>query len=127
MDEHDRVAEVVRDQVQALREGDWDRAYAHAARAIAERFGPEDFRRMVEGGYAALIESTAEHIEAVEVEGPVAAARLRLVGPDGGLTGARYELALEDGEWRVTGVVLVASLSATVSLNGHRPGGRIGG
>lgn len=127
MDERERVARVIRDQVQALREGDWARAYGHVARAIAERFAPGDFRRMVEGGYGALLASTAEHIEALEVEGGVAAARLRLVGPDGGLTGARYELALEGGEWKVTGVVLVASLTATVSLNGYRPGGRLGG
>jgi Domain of unknown function (DUF4864) len=120
--EREAVERVVHDQVDALRHGDWARAYRHAARGVAEQLSPEEFRRMVEEGYAPLLDAAAVRVEHVELEGDAAAARVSLVAQDGGLVGARYELAREDGVWRVVGVVLGASLTAVVSLNGHAGG-----
>jgi Domain of unknown function (DUF4864) len=117
--EREAVARVIRDQVDALRNGDWTRAYRHSARELASQLSPGEFRRMVEAGYAPLLEAAAVRVEHVELEGDAAAARLSVVAQDGGVLGARYELAREDGVWRVAGVVLGASLTAVVSLNGH--------
>jgi hypothetical protein len=117
--EREVVARVIRDQVDALRNGDWTRAYRHIAPELASQLSPGEFRRMVEEGYAPLLEAAAVRVEHVEVEGDAAAARLSVVARDGGVLGARYELAREDGVWRVAGVVLGASLTAVVSLNGH--------
>ena len=122
MDDREAVAEVIRDQIEALRAGDWPRAFRHAVSGMAARLGPERFRRMVEEGYAPLLDSAAARVEHVEVEGDEASARVSLVAPDGSLIGARYELTREDGEWRVSGVTLGASLTAVVSLNGHARG-----
>jgi len=125
--EREAVERVVRDQIDALRRRDWARAYRHAARGVVDQFGPEEFRRMVEEGYAPLLEAETVRVEHVALEGDAAAARLSLVAHDGGLLGARYELAREEGVWRVVGVVLGASLTAVVSLNGHAGGRRAGG
>lgn len=124
--EREDVAGVVRDQIDALRAGQWERAYAHAARGIAARLGLEGFRRMVEEGYAPLVDAAAARVESVDVEGDAATARVSLMAPDGGLVGARYELVREEGAWRVSGVVLGASLTAVMSLNGHARGRRSG-
>jgi hypothetical protein len=122
MGERDAVEAVIRDQVEALRGGDWPRAYGHAAADVASRLGPGAFRRMVEEGYQPLLEAAAMRVEQVEVDGDEAAARVSLVGPDGSLAGARYELVREDGAWRVAAVILGASLTAVISLNGRGRG-----
>jgi hypothetical protein len=120
-DAREAVARVVRDQLDALRAGDWERAYAHAARPLAAQLGREGFRRMVEEGYPALLDAVAAHVEEVVPDGAEAVARVVVVGPDGTRLGARYQLVLEDGGWKVTGVILAARLTAVVSLNGHDP------
>jgi len=117
------VAAVVMDQLAALRVGDFESAYRHAAAGIRLQFPLEAFERMVREGYAPLVGWTACDVDAVEVEGDRAVARLRVVAADGVLYGARYELEREDGEWRVTGVMMGPRITAAFSVNGRRASG----
>jgi hypothetical protein len=114
------VTAVVLHQLAALRVGDFESAYGHAADGIKLQFPLEAFEQMVREGYAPLIGWTACDVDAVEVRGQSAVARLRVVAADGVLYGARYELQREGGEWRVTGVMMGPRITAAFSVNGRR-------
>lgn len=119
----EEVAAVVLDQLAALRVGDFASAYRHAAAGIRLQFPLEDFERMVREGYGALVGWTACDVDSVQVEDDAAVARVRIVAADGVLYGVRYELALEEGEWRVTGVMMGPRITAAFSVNGRRSAG----
>jgi hypothetical protein len=121
--EHAEVGRVVLDQLAALRIGDFAAAYRYAAEGIRAQFPPDAFERMVRDGYAALIGWTACDVDAVDLSGDDAVARVRLVAADGILYGVRYQLAREDGEWRVTGVFMGPRITAAFSVNGKRGSG----
>jgi hypothetical protein len=110
----------VLDQLASLRVEDFGSAYRHAAAGIRSQFPLEAFEAMVREGYAALIGWAACDVDTVQVEGDAAVARVRVVAADGVLYGARYELAREDGEWRVTGVMMGPRITAAFSVNGRR-------
>jgi hypothetical protein len=113
------AARVILEQLAALRAGDFARAYGFAAQEIRALFDLEAFTRMVRDGYAALGASTSAEISDVRVRDDAAAVRVTGVA-HGQPFSARYEMLREEEGWRVAGVTLQATLTATVSMNGHR-------
>lgn len=103
------VEAVILDQLAAFNAGDHERAYAHAAPRIRERFPTvERFMAMVRSGYEPVYRSRDPLFlrSAVLPDGRVAQ-EVTLTGPDGRVWTALYTLEeQDDGTWRITGCVL---------------------
>jgi hypothetical protein len=64
------MARTVLDQLAAFRRDDWTAAYGYASAAIQSRFGLEEFRQMVTGGYGPIARSASATVSHVEVVDP---------------------------------------------------------
>lgn len=100
------MTRTVLEQLEAFRRGDWAVAYGYASAAIRARFGLEAFREMVTRGYAPIARSAVATVSRAEVvvqgRGVVEA---RIEGEDGETVDAWYEMVLEQGAWRIDGVL----------------------
>jgi len=105
------IRKVIGDQLAALKAGDGAKAMTFAAPGIQAQFGtPENFLRMVRGGYAALLEArNTQFLEGAVIEASVVQP-LRLVMPDDTVLVALYEMQKQpDGQWRIAGCVIAPS------------------
>jgi hypothetical protein len=105
------IQRVIAAQRDALKAGNGERAFAHAAPSIRAQFGsPANFLAMVRTGYAPLLEAIAvEFLEGAVIEGRIIQP-LRLILPDNTVVVALYTAALQpDGAWRITACVLAPS------------------
>jgi len=105
------IRKVIGDQLAALKAGDGAKAMTFAAPGIQAQFGtPENFLRMVRGGYAALLEArNTQFLEGAVIEASVVQP-LRLVMPDDTVLVALYEMQKQpDGRWRIAGCVIAPS------------------
>ena len=105
------IQRTIGDQLAALREGDALRAYSFASAGIRQQFGDATaFLRMVQGGYAALLEARyTEFLEGAVIDGHTIQP-LRLVMRDDTVLVALYEMQRDEaGRWRIAGCVLASS------------------
>jgi hypothetical protein len=105
------IQKVIDDQLRALKAGDGAKAMTFAAPGIREQFGtPENFLRMVQQGYAPLLEARYTlFLEGALIEGAVIQP-LRLVLADDTVVVALYQMQRQpDGDWRIAGCVLAPS------------------
>jgi hypothetical protein len=100
------MAQTVLDQLAAFRRGDWEAAYGFASQSIQGQFTPEAFRQMVSRGYAPIARSASARVLRTEVADPQHGyVEVRVRGQDGDTIDALYELVLEPGGWRISGVL----------------------
>lgn len=116
------ASQVVMQQLEAFRQGDFDRAYTFASSMIQGMFDRGAFERMVRGGYpeiaraaeAALSRSTLAPNGNVYLY-------LKIRGANGQRIEAVYEMVWEDGSWKVNGVVTRSDPSDHASIGLTRP------
>ena len=101
-----RARDTVLEQLAAFRRGDFDAAYAFASAMIHQMFDRQSFESMVRGGYPEIARSSHATIAATEA-GPSGSVYVfvTVVGDNGRIVEARYELVLEDGGFKVNGVI----------------------
>ena len=108
--EADQIAiqTVIRDQIEAFRAGDHERAYSHAAPTIKGIFPTvERFIEMVQRGYMPLYRPAEYHFgRSLEADGEIHQ-EVIVTDESGKLWQAVYTLRRQDdGSWKVTGVKL---------------------
>ena len=98
--------DTVLEQLAAFRRGDFDAAYAFASALIHQMFDRQGFETMVRGGYPEIARSSHATIAGTEAGlGGSVYVFVTVVGDSGRIVEARYELVLEDGRWKVNGVL----------------------
>ena len=103
------IQQVVRAQLDAFQQDDWQRAFGFAAPSIQAKFvSPEVFSQMVRSGYPQVYRpKNVEFRELSATEwGPTQ--RVFVIGPDGHAYMAFYTMERQpDGSWRISGCHLV--------------------
>jgi hypothetical protein len=99
------ATEPVMKQLEAFRRGDFDTAYTFASSDIKQQFSRPAFEQMVKTGYPEIAHSTFATIaaSAVAPNGHVYLS-VRIRGANGNSIEAFYELVLESGQWKISGV-----------------------
>jgi hypothetical protein len=97
---------IVMQQLDAFRRDDFDTAFGFASAEIHELFDRPRFEAMVRTGYPEIARSVSAVIDGSE-HGPGGRLYLlvRVRGANGQRVQAVYEMLLEDGQWRINGVV----------------------
>jgi len=104
------IERVIGDQLDALRAGDAERAFAFAAAGIRAQVGDAPaFMAMVRGGYEALLVARyTEFLEGAVVDGLVIQP-LRLIAPDNTVRVALYTMQRDGAAWRIAGCAIAPS------------------
>jgi hypothetical protein len=105
------IRQVIDGQLAALKAGDGAKAFTFAAPGIRAQFGtPENFLRMVRGGYAPLLDARYRaFLDGAVIDGATIQP-LRLVMPDNTVLVALYQMQRQpDGRWRIGGCVIAPS------------------
>jgi len=97
---------IVMQQLDAFRRDDFDTAFGFASAEIHELFDRPRFEAMVRTGYPEIARSVSAGIDGSK-RGPGGRLYLlvRVRGANGQGLQAVYEMVLEDGQWRINGVV----------------------
>ena len=97
---------IVLQQLDAFRRDDFDAAFAFASGEIHQLFDRARFEQMVRTGYPEIARSASAVVDGVR---RADAGRLflfvRVRGTNDRVVEAVYEMVLEDGRWRINGVV----------------------
>jgi hypothetical protein len=97
---------VVMQQLDAFRRDDFDAAFGFASAEIHELFDRPRFEAMVRTGYPEIARSVSAVIDGSERgAGGRFYLLVRVRGANGQGLQAVYEMVLEDGQWRINGVV----------------------
>jgi len=104
------IKKVIRQQLDALRAGDGERAFSYASPGIQAQFGDaRTFMSMVRTAYSPLLDARyTEFLEGAVIDG-VIVQPLRLIAPDNTVLVALYTLEKRKGGWRVNGCQLAPS------------------
>ena len=104
------IKKVIRQQLDALRAGDDERAFGYASPGIRAQFGDaRNFMTMVRTEYAPLLDARyTEFLEGAVIEG-VIVQPLRLIAPDNTVRVALYSMEKHKTGWRVNGCRLAPS------------------
>ncbi|MEE8434713.1 MAG: DUF4864 domain-containing protein [bacterium] len=105
------IRKVIESQLAAFRRDDGRTAFSFAAPEIQSQFRtPENFMRMVRQGYRMLYRPLQIHFKTALTKQGQIVQPLLAIGEDGRTVMALYIMKREpDGEWRIAGVVLVAT------------------
>lgn len=104
-DDRAEIEALIRDQFAAFAEGDAAEAYSYASPMIQGMFQtPENFGRMVQGGYPMIWSAADVDLLGLREEGGRLLQRLSVKGPDGGRFYFDYEMIRVEGQWRINGV-----------------------
>ena len=97
---------IVMQQLDAFRRDDFNKAFGFASAEIHELFDRSRFEAMVRGGYPEIASSASASIDGSQ-RGPGGRLYLmvRVRGTNGQRIEAVYEMVLENGQWRINGVV----------------------
>ena len=102
----DDAGRIVMQQLEAFRRDDFEAAFGFASAEIHQLFDRARFEQMVRTGYPEIARSASAVVDGVQ---RADAARLylfvRVRGTNGRAVEAVYEMVLEDGAWRINGVV----------------------
>lgn len=106
---------VVRDQLNAFKSGDVERAYSHAAPNVKNIFPTLDrFTSMVQKGYGAIWQSDSYVFGRNTIINGEIYQEVLITDPKGGQWQAVYTLKQqEDGSWKITGVQMNPYKGAT--------------
>lgn len=99
------IEKLIGDQFAAFADGDGAEAFSYASPMIQGMFQtPENFARMVQGGYPMIWDAEDVSFVGLRSEGGRLLMRLSVRGPDGGQFHFDYEMVQVDGLWRINGV-----------------------
>jgi hypothetical protein len=104
------IKKAIRQQLDALRAGEAERAFSYASPGIQAQFGDAgNFMAMVRTGYLPLLEARyTEFLEGAVIEG-VIVQPMRLIAPDNTVLVALYTMEKRKGAWRINGCQLAPS------------------
>jgi hypothetical protein len=105
---------VVESQLAAFRENDFTKAYRHASASIKKRFPVPAFERMVKGQYPVIAHSKAALFGVILDNADEAIVNVRIEAEPDGTADYRYLMRRENGEWKIQGVVQIASEEITI-------------
>ena len=102
------IKSVVKQQLEAFSNDDFEKAYSFASPIIKKMFSsPEVFRKMVIGGYQAVYRPQSIKMGSVEIIKGVTTLKVYLVDPSGEFVTANYLMEKQgNGEWLISGCVL---------------------
>lgn len=100
----EKIHAVIRQQLEALRRGDFTAAYKFAAPGIKEQFPVAEFEAMVRKGYPVIAASTEAIFGITLDDGERAVVSVRVIGKEKQSGTFQYLLELSGGEWRIAGV-----------------------
>ena len=110
--EETKVHAVITQQLEALRRGDSESAFARASPTIQGIFqNAQNFSRMVETGFPQIYKSRTHRFLKLEGNNGTYTQRV-LIESDGGTVVVRYEIIEIDGASRINGCVIEASQGA---------------
>ncbi len=106
--DEDSIKSVVKQQLEAFSNDDFEKAYSFASPTIKKMFSsPEVFRKMVIGGYQAVYRPQSIKMGSVEIIKGVTTLKVYLVDPNGEFVTANYLMEKqENGEWLISGCIL---------------------
>jgi ketosteroid isomerase-like protein len=102
------IRDTIREQVEAFRADDGERAFSYATPMLRQMFGTaEIFMDMVRQGYRPVYRPQTFDFRALVVMGDHIAQRVHVVGADGRAVSALYVMEKQpDGTWRIAGCYL---------------------
>lgn len=99
------IEKLIGDQFAAFAEGDGTEAFSYASPTIRQFFGsPENFARMVQGGYPMIWAADRVRYLGLRDEGGRLLERVEVRDGSGKLHYFDYEMVEVDGVWRINGV-----------------------
>lgn len=103
------IQEAIQQQLKAFNTDDYPGAYRYASRHIRDKFSLDEFRMMVRTGYPQIARSlrTSFGDIAYSEDKVHATARVDVTGVDLVTVRAQYRMVLEDGSWKIDGVILL--------------------
>ena len=115
--------DAIMQQLDAFNRGDFEQAYTFASAQIKEMFDRPAFERMVTLGYPEIARSASAVVAEVQ-RAPSGSLLLllRIRGANGRAVEAVYEMVLENGQWRINGVVTRPDTSEKAARPGLREG-----
>ena len=111
----DAIRGVIGDQIEAFQRDDWAEAFGYASPGIRSMFRtPENFGRMVRGGYAMVWRPSAVEYGPLE-QGPQGPVQIvYFTDAEGVQWVAAYSMEQVDGAWRIDGVRIRKAPGAAV-------------
>ncbi len=108
----EEIKSVIREQMKAFNEEDYRAAYRFASRGVKEQFSLTRFEAMVRTGYPQIAKSRAAAFgEITLMEGGARAfATVHVTGADHVTVKAEYRMVLEEGGWKIDGVLLLEEI-----------------
>lgn len=99
---------VIQQQLKAFNADDYPAAYRYASKHIQSKFALDEFKAMVQTGYPQIARSLRTSFgDFTYSEDRVhAVAHVDVTGVDHVTVQARYRMVMEDGAWKIDGVVL---------------------
>jgi Domain of unknown function (DUF4864) len=109
------LQEVIQEQLKAFNADDYPGAYRYASRHIQDKFSLEEFRAMVRSGYPQIARSLRNSFGVIvySEDRLHASARVDVTGVDHVTVRAEYRMVMEDGRWKIDGVILLGRTTPT--------------
>lgn len=102
----DTVKQIVQEQMQAIRKGDFEQAYkTFTSRDFKEITSQEDFEKFVKN-FPVLLENKKLEIKNIYVENDIPTLKGVLTAANGETLKVEYDLVQEDGSWKIMGMQL---------------------
>lgn len=99
------IVKAVRTQLEAFQAGDWEAAYACAARSFQAAMPLRQFVTMIGTHYVTIWKNTRAEFGIPSDNGAIAVVPVRVFGPGDKSEAYNWLLVQEGGGWKVTGVV----------------------
>ena len=93
--------EVVRLEIDAVREADFSRAYRQVSTGFQEKFNVEEFADLVRSDYPLLHQIERVEFGRIAREGPRALVQVYFFLPNGDIVPCVYRLVNEDNAWKI--------------------------
>ena len=93
--------EVVRQEIDAVREANFSRAYQQVSTGFQEKFNVEEFADLVRSDYPLLHQIERVEFGRIAREGPRALVQVYFFLPNGDIVPCVYRLVNEDNAWKI--------------------------
>jgi hypothetical protein len=99
---------VIQQQLKAFNADDYPAAYRYASKHIQTKFMLDEFKAMVRTGYPQIARSLRTSFGGITYseDGTRAVAQVDVTGVDHVTVQAQYRMVMEDGAWKIDGVML---------------------
>jgi hypothetical protein len=99
---------VIHQQLKAFSADDYPAAYRHASKHVQDKFTLDEFKAMVRTGYPQIAKSIRAVFGEIRYSDDRlhATAQVDVTGTDLVTVRVRYRMVMEDGSWKIDGVIL---------------------